>query len=609
MRSEMQIKLGRQRLEFQAKLPQKGLVRFLGDEGSGKTSSMLAFLGFRRFKGRAQLAGETYDIHCWRKIAALRRSASYIDPSYDPAYRDLDLSALLEYSEPSCRLLIERLTRSFDIYLYAIYDTLSEGEMAIFNFLAGLTKDPKIIFIDEIFSSLDRKRQALLVGVLAELAQDRLIVVTHLDEVELEYDQIVRFEAGTAQMVGTVDRRADSSVQKFNPHRRTPKASFKTRIGVKTWFRWLQLGFGILTAFSALIPFAGLFSRYQEAIASNRRTVSSGRLGNLTCYGRSDNCHFETYFFLKGIKVDFILGQSRGSLPTAILKQFPGKDEESRLTAANTFFLSYFDLEFTRSGNSVADDWTISVDREQLKAIQSRVTSDGLYLVPDLSDLSEDQSLILPSGQDLKAAQADPYGMIYDLHRSIFSPKENIFTVYGGLRTPQSEGLLYLAHVHHLALTEYQDRGGFCNLTGLEGSEQEHTIVHNIARPQQYAKYFPELKEAQLRFYLALSASLSLIVAVTIATSLLTRSHPCLDGRLALALRQKTAAQLAGECYLKDLLVDDCAILLSLVVVGLGLRSVISPWCLLLGLALLFALAAVKFAACCWEIKRSRNRY
>jgi ABC-2 type transport system ATP-binding protein len=164
-----------------------GIFGLLGPNGSGKTTLMriLATL-LEPSAGRATVGG--HDLH--REKGAVREMLGYMPQEFGfypslSAYETLDYFALLcRVNEPRERR--ERIERALTrVNLQEVagrkVGTFSGGMKQRLGIAQALLNDPKLVIIDEPTSGLDPEERIRLRNLLAELAGDRIIILsTHI---------------------------------------------------------------------------------------------------------------------------------------------------------------------------------------------------------------------------------------------------------------------------------------------------------------------------------------------------------------------------------------------------------------------------------------------
>ncbi len=165
------------------------VLGFLGPNGAGKTTAMRLITGFLEpDAGRVEVAGHdlaTESLPARQKIGYLPENA--------PAYGEMTVVGFLEFIAEARAIVdipraIARVVSMTGLtkVQHQTIETLSKGYKRRVGLAQALIHDPEVLILDEPTDGLDPNQKAVVQQLLANLSQDKCIIVsTHiLDEVE-----------------------------------------------------------------------------------------------------------------------------------------------------------------------------------------------------------------------------------------------------------------------------------------------------------------------------------------------------------------------------------------------------------------------------------------
>lgn len=190
-------------------LGDKGLVSILGHSGSGKTTLLNSLSGIDKVdSGQIIIDGIVIDKYNAGKMDDIRNKYfGYIFQNYNllgnqTVYENVSFALRLlgmknekEIEEKTMRAL--KIVK-MDKYRNRLAKNLSGGQMQRVSIARAIVKDAKIILADEATGNLDRKNTVIIMSILREIANDRLVVmVTHERELAYAYsDRILEIQDG-----------------------------------------------------------------------------------------------------------------------------------------------------------------------------------------------------------------------------------------------------------------------------------------------------------------------------------------------------------------------------------------------------------------------------
>lgn len=191
------------------KLESTGLVSILGHSGSGKTTLLNSLSGIDKVdSGEIIIDGKVIKKYNANQMDDLRNKYfGYIFQNYNlntnlSVFENVAFSLkLLGMTDP--KEIEERTMRALKIvrmdkYKNRLSKNLSGGQMQRVSIARAIVKDAKIILADEATGNLDRKNTVIIMSILREIANERLVVmVTHEKELAYAYsDRILEIQDG-----------------------------------------------------------------------------------------------------------------------------------------------------------------------------------------------------------------------------------------------------------------------------------------------------------------------------------------------------------------------------------------------------------------------------
>lgn len=193
-------------------LPARGVVALAGENGAGKSTLLRIITGYiDPDAGQVWVAGH----HVGRQRARAQAACGYL-PESVPLYPEMTVTAYLRF-----RARIKRVSRAdIDASVNAalaqadIKDVrratvghLSRGFRQRVGIADAVLADPRVLILDEPGAGLDPVQARKLRKTIADLARDRLVLVsTHrLAEVQAIADRILVLVAGVLRVDGTAE--------------------------------------------------------------------------------------------------------------------------------------------------------------------------------------------------------------------------------------------------------------------------------------------------------------------------------------------------------------------------------------------------------------------
>lgn len=197
---------------------ESGVVGFLGPNGAGKTTTMRMLTGFLPMSdGTARVAG--FDV--FDQPLEVKARVGYL-PETPPLYPELSVGEYLRFvAEIRGVPRSQRLSRVGEVmervglagWERRLTGSLSKGYRQRVGLAQALLHDPPVLILDEPTVGLDPAQLVGIRSLIAELASDRLVVLsTHiLQEVELLCSRVVLIARGRIVGDGTVDELATAA--------------------------------------------------------------------------------------------------------------------------------------------------------------------------------------------------------------------------------------------------------------------------------------------------------------------------------------------------------------------------------------------------------------
>ncbi|MCK6448605.1 MAG: ATP-binding cassette domain-containing protein [Planctomycetes bacterium] len=179
------------------------VVGFLGPNGAGKTTTMRILAGYLpASSGAAEIDG----LDVLRHSLAVRKSIGYL-PESVPLYRELRVREMLDFqgrlhglSRAERRTRVPAALERVGIVdrSESIVGTLSRGQRQRVGLAVALLPDPKVLILDEPTSGLDPLQRLEVRKLLAELANERTVLLSShiLSEVEAIAPRVIILKDG-----------------------------------------------------------------------------------------------------------------------------------------------------------------------------------------------------------------------------------------------------------------------------------------------------------------------------------------------------------------------------------------------------------------------------
>lgn len=190
----------------------EGIYGFLGANGAGKTTLMQMICGIvAPTSGEVKINGKN-NIEMGEEF---RNLLGYLPQEfgYTPGFTAEDFMLYIasvkgldpRYAKRRTRELMELVSLEGD--MKRKIRTFSGGMKRRLGIAQALLNDPKILIMDEPTAGLDPKERAYFRNVIAEMAQDKIIIIsTHIvSDIEYISDQVIIMKKGRFLLQGTTE--------------------------------------------------------------------------------------------------------------------------------------------------------------------------------------------------------------------------------------------------------------------------------------------------------------------------------------------------------------------------------------------------------------------
>ena len=187
----------------------KGLIAFLGNSGSGKTTFLNVIGGLDKFqKGKIYIDGKKINRFNYHKMDKIRNiKIGYIFQDYkliDNLSVYDNISLVLKMigikNKKEVKKRVDYVLEKTGMYRYRnrMANMLSGGERQRVGIARALVKNPNIILADEPTGNLDSKNSIEIMNIIKSISKNRLVIlVTHeVDLANFYADRIVKIEDG-----------------------------------------------------------------------------------------------------------------------------------------------------------------------------------------------------------------------------------------------------------------------------------------------------------------------------------------------------------------------------------------------------------------------------
>ncbi|NBA01282.1 ATP-binding cassette domain-containing protein [Erysipelothrix rhusiopathiae] len=243
-------------------------VSILGPSGCGKTTMLNIIGGLDRYtSGDLNISGISTKNYKDRDWDSYRNSSvGFVFQSYNliphlTVLQNVELSLKLsgiskKEGESRARTALAKV--GLIDHINKKPNQLSGGQMQRVAIARAIVNDPEIILADEPTGALDSKTSVIIMDLLKEIAQDRLVImVTHNAELAHEYsNRIVELLDG--QIISDSNPyETDINGEKLTKQKRT-KMPYITALGLSGKNLWAKKGRTVLTSFAGSIGIIGI---------------------------------------------------------------------------------------------------------------------------------------------------------------------------------------------------------------------------------------------------------------------------------------------------------------------------------------------------------------
>lgn len=125
-----------------------------------------------------------------------KNDVAFIDGNFRTFFHRLTVYQNLQYfhslqSKNNCFESIDNLLSLFNVSILRekVFSSLSQGQMQLISIIRGFLSNPKVVLLDEVFSSLDIENKKMIMQYLSEyiLNEETIIIFTSHED---NYDEI-----------------------------------------------------------------------------------------------------------------------------------------------------------------------------------------------------------------------------------------------------------------------------------------------------------------------------------------------------------------------------------------------------------------------------------
>ncbi|MGC8975004.1 MAG: ATP-binding cassette domain-containing protein [Thermoprotei archaeon] len=182
-----------------------GVVAVVGPNGSGKTTLLKAVSGLVSYEGSVKILNKELSVLSADERAKL---VTYVPPLVD-VMPDMSVGDLILSDPLTDKRLLEKYVDLFELssLLKRRLSRVSSGELSRALLVKGLSRNPRVLALDEPLSHIDMRFQLILLKLLRVLSGEGKVIIVASNQLNplLSYvDEVIALKKGEVIFAGNV---------------------------------------------------------------------------------------------------------------------------------------------------------------------------------------------------------------------------------------------------------------------------------------------------------------------------------------------------------------------------------------------------------------------